>query len=641
MSALSVLTPYPMFADRTGAPLTGGRVYLGVAGANPITNPITAYFDSALTIPAAQPVRTSGGYPLNTGSPARLFVDATEYSIVVQDSAGATVYSALRATLLSAQQTVRFERSAAEISAGVTVVDYTRQWGDFVRYGLSTSALAATNATAINAALSCNAYCFCHDAGTYTVSSTLNPTSNQSVFLAQGVVLQASVKNWAGLGFWRLDGITNFRLDGGVLDGNKANNPSGELIGVLVLDSSTVKITNVVSKNCPSNNTTLGSQGDGFFVGGSAAAGSTDVLIQGCTADANVRQGISLVRGSNIRVIGNNLVNTSGNNPGGGIDIEANDPTHTLRDITIQGNTITGNHYGLVVTTAAKYVSITGNTISDNRFAATYIADCDQVVFSANTLLSGISTGATPVIEVVSANDAIIADNIVIGNQNASEGAGIRLLGLCSNIKITGNKIGNTRVQGLVIGSSTQTADFSNITVSANTFTDCVLAATAGVSVIGITGNSGSGFYPRKVSVFGNQIIDTRTGGNEADAAFSLGTFTGAVLATLRIEDNHVSGPAAMYLSGVGPLRGTVSFNPGAGSLADGAGATSTDVTIAGAEIGDRVEVYAPYDLTGGLLQGNVKAADTVNFRVQNESGGVLTTGAGTWGLQVVKRDRL
>ncbi len=97
MSALSVEPPFPAFADADGQPLDDGYISVGVVNLNPITNPIAAFFDSALTIPAAQPIRTSGGYPVYQGTPARLYVNS-DYSIQVQNKNGSVVYSAPAAT---------------------------------------------------------------------------------------------------------------------------------------------------------------------------------------------------------------------------------------------------------------------------------------------------------------------------------------------------------------------------------------------------------------------------------------------------------------------------------------------------------------------------------------------------------------
>jgi len=97
MTALSIQPPYPPFLDRNGVPLKNGYVWIGTAGTNPTTNPINVYWDAALTQPAAQPIRTMNGYPVNSGTPARLYVDG-DYSIIVLDAKGTLVYSALNVT---------------------------------------------------------------------------------------------------------------------------------------------------------------------------------------------------------------------------------------------------------------------------------------------------------------------------------------------------------------------------------------------------------------------------------------------------------------------------------------------------------------------------------------------------------------
>lgn len=136
MGTQVVLAPYAQFCDRAGAPLTGGKIYIGTSGANPITNPITAYLDSALTIPAAQPIRTSGGYPLNGASPTRLFVNAESYSILVRDANDAVMYSALVVDRpLIPSTLIEYATTAAETAASVvpTAKQYQPQFDEVRR----------------------------------------------------------------------------------------------------------------------------------------------------------------------------------------------------------------------------------------------------------------------------------------------------------------------------------------------------------------------------------------------------------------------------------------------------------------------------------------------------------------------------
>jgi len=94
MSALSIQPPYPAFAEADGQPLEDGYIWIGTGNLNPITNPIAAFWDSALTISAVQPIRTSGGYPVYQGTPSRIYA-ASDYSIQVQDKNGTVVYTSL------------------------------------------------------------------------------------------------------------------------------------------------------------------------------------------------------------------------------------------------------------------------------------------------------------------------------------------------------------------------------------------------------------------------------------------------------------------------------------------------------------------------------------------------------------------
>ena len=84
--------PFPMYFDKFGRPLTGGKLYIGTGGDDPETNPVTVYFDEALTVAATQPIDVIGGMASNDGNPAQLFVSADQYSIRARDADGAEVF---------------------------------------------------------------------------------------------------------------------------------------------------------------------------------------------------------------------------------------------------------------------------------------------------------------------------------------------------------------------------------------------------------------------------------------------------------------------------------------------------------------------------------------------------------------------
>jgi len=81
--------------------------------------------------------------------------------------------------------------------------------------------------------------------------------------------------------------------------------------------------------------------------------------------------------------------------------------------------------------------------------------------------------------------------------------------------------------------------------------------------------------------------------------------------------------------------NGSLVWNPA--NFIDGAGETSGDITVTGAALGDMVQVFPPYSLQGILCQGYVSAADTVNIRLQNETGGAIDLAEGTWKVKVIK----
>jgi hypothetical protein len=92
--ATLIQPPFPVFTDIDGDPLNDGFIYIGVANLNPIANPVAVFWDAALTIPAIQPIRTQGGYPLQGSGPRRLYT-VTNYSILVRNKNNTVVYSNL------------------------------------------------------------------------------------------------------------------------------------------------------------------------------------------------------------------------------------------------------------------------------------------------------------------------------------------------------------------------------------------------------------------------------------------------------------------------------------------------------------------------------------------------------------------
>ena len=74
-----------------------------------------------------------------------------------------------------------------------------------------------------------------------------------------------------------------------------------------------------------------------------------------------------------------------------------------------------------------------------------------------------------------------------------------------------------------------------------------------------------------------------------------------------------------------------------AGSLVDGAGETD-DVTVPGVALGDMViGASLGVDLVGLTVTGYVSAANTIKFRIQNESGATADLASTTMRIVVVR----
>lgn len=90
---LPVESPFKTYTGLDGKPLHNGYVYFGQPNQNPLTAPVTVYWDAAGTQPAAQPLRTTNGYIMRAGTPANVFINDA-YSELVRDSKGAQIFYA-------------------------------------------------------------------------------------------------------------------------------------------------------------------------------------------------------------------------------------------------------------------------------------------------------------------------------------------------------------------------------------------------------------------------------------------------------------------------------------------------------------------------------------------------------------------
>ena len=136
---------FHVFQDIDGQPLENGYIYVGTAGLAAATNQIQVYWDSALTIPATQPIRTISGYPMRSGSPSMFFVAADDYSLQVSDRNNSSIYSALNMKDRSSSLFISY----LPASTGSTSTTVQAQLDSFTGYG-SGAYLATNQASGIN-----------------------------------------------------------------------------------------------------------------------------------------------------------------------------------------------------------------------------------------------------------------------------------------------------------------------------------------------------------------------------------------------------------------------------------------------------------------------------------------------------------
>lgn len=116
MTAVQVFPPFDIFTGVDGDPLENGYIYIGQTNLNPEAAPVEVFYDIGLTMPAPQPIRTISGYPSRAGTPTRLYVASSTYSITVKDKHQVVVF-----TLLNSQTASQLQSELAGPS-GATMV---------------------------------------------------------------------------------------------------------------------------------------------------------------------------------------------------------------------------------------------------------------------------------------------------------------------------------------------------------------------------------------------------------------------------------------------------------------------------------------------------------------------------------------
>lgn len=263
MSALSIQVPFPVFQDRDGQPLDNGYVWLGTSSLNPQTNPVVAYYDSALTIVATQPLRTLNGFISRAGSPAQVYVDAVNFSVLVQDRQGTTVFSVPEGTGISPNASGVVYDPVGTGAVATTVQDKLREWVSVLDFGASPSASAAVNDTAFQSACDSGAKYIYVPPGRYAKSVAVIPQANQTIYgggrspvmpYVAGTYALYNTELYIGAhAAFNCSGLTNTVIrgigmkasGGGISTYGAAANYVAGAIGAIVTNTQTVRLENV------------------------------------------------------------------------------------------------------------------------------------------------------------------------------------------------------------------------------------------------------------------------------------------------------------------------------------------------------------------------------------------------------------
>lgn len=335
MSALSVQVPFPVFQDRKGQPLENGYIWIGEPNLNPQTNPVIAYYDAALTIVAPQPLRTINGYVSRAGTPAQIYVDGVNFSILVQDCKGTMVYNFPEATGISPDACGVIYDPPFTNSVPYPVCEKLAQIisvQDFGAVGDGVTDDAAAILKAFNYSREIGGCGINFPKATYLISHGFNVPTNTTVHLNGSVIKatttysQGTIPTYGAISMFEVSNrvpfaggpaIENISFigDGAILDGRRdeqTGSPAG-YDGILFETSDTPqqadfgKIRNILVSDI-----TIDRVGyDGFYV-----AGVDDMEVRNVKTFFSPRIGIVVVGGTNIRFIDCEASYTIGDNPG-------------------------------------------------------------------------------------------------------------------------------------------------------------------------------------------------------------------------------------------------------------------------------------------------------------------------------------
>lgn len=521
MSALSIQVPFPVFQDRDGQPLDNGYVWLGTSSLNPQTNPVVAYYDSALTIVATQPLRTLNGFISRAGSPAQVYVDAVNFSILVQDRQGTTVFSVPEGTGISPNASGVVYDPAGTGAVATTVQEVLRQTVNPLKYGAIGNG-STDDTAAVQAAVDAG-YCvdFLSAAYTYKITGAITLRSGQTIIGSGATIKQTT--NVTSI--FNVVNKTNINISGLTFDDTGAGYVTNDSTPHAAVFGGTGTAYVSVS-NCKFTNVTY------------AALRFIDSDVISLTENIIVGPGVAtLPSNTNLRCYG--------------ILIDTGSSRYIANN-----NQITGTTHGIRVEGSANG-TCNGNVIYNipGQHGFYIGANCQNLTISANSViliaLQGIKVQAQN--GYTNTSEISITGNIVASCSDSgitfSNGAGATVqTGRIVNSIISGNTlrdIGATAINVQNADTTTISSNaiygctFSGISISANTYTYITSNLITNCALSGIRDQTVS----TPIFIENNILHNVATAGTAGD---KYGIFLQNIDATTIIGNRVTSGTATM-----------------------------------------------------------------------------------------------
>ena len=624
-------TPFPMFFELDGSPLENGYIFIGATGGDAITNPITVYWDAALSVEAEQPIRTTGGRPALQGAPKKIYIPASSCLVTTRDRSGTpiltnapgglladspipnvTTRTALKALASSSGRMAYLTESGREGVFGFRAADYSSEIAADTQEGIYIKAddtAAASGAwvrvyegsanvkwfgvtgdgvtddtAAIQAAvnvieLSGGGLFF--PAGTYAVVpgaayAVIVDSDNVRIHGEGATISMASTANRQALRFYQADNcsLEGMRVVGSGTDG--ADGGQG-LVQFTECDNVVVDDCRFVDANC-----------DGL-----AIAAGLNPTVTGCVFDNCSKSGLYVNGCTGGTATGNTIVNggghtVSGNVVGAGIQLSGND------NFSCTGNSVAD------CTGIGIYCNSTGTTQPTNN-----VISGNSVKGCANATNIAVSGG----IRLDNAGSSNACGTLVTGNNVWACGIYSYYIENHDGVEITGNLSVESVRSAFVIGTLLGATVKNNTAINTN------------------TSNTASQHAFFLTNVADQCVLSDNT-------ALDLSTFTTSYGAH-DTADNSSGTNTVIQDRLYGYREYSTTWQPNGGSSISAGASDSIDITSTSAAFGEYVEVAAPYTLNDCIVCGYVASSGTVRLTLFNSSGAGRTFASGTWTIRI------